>query len=483
MSDFATQSWFLWALAVVVGFPFAAGVLGQLLGLFEKRRSPATRSLWYAVNLLLPVAALFFIVRFVMQAPPEATSNRLLLTVLLVLTILVSVSIFNAVFFGGAPKDSWRGRTPKLLRDIILSIMLAVGGAIVLAEVWDQDVTALLTALGVGSVVLGFALQETLGNVMLGLSMLMERPFSEGDEIQIGDVEGMVEEINWRATRIEVDGNIVIVPHAIAAKETIVNLSRPNQGTPVSVTIGFSYEHPPNRVRAMLLDAVTATEQATILPDKPELGVFVEKFADSAIEYKVTFLAGSAEIKEQVIDRFMTRVWYAAQRMGLNIPFPIRTLHYFDGDKLAAKTEQANRTLLDQTRFLSGLLDAEALDQWAGRARFEHHADGEIVLGQNEPASNFYLIASGSVLLRVRSAGGDERDLFRLERGDVFGETTVLAGAETPYTARAVGDVQVLAVAPQQVHELIERRPSMAMEIGRIIDSRRRAVQAAIARE
>ncbi len=180
----------------------ASAVLGQLLAAATNRRLSIANSLWYALNLLLPVSAFFLIFRYIAGVTADDVGNRVLLTISLVLIIYVVVAIFNAIFFGMASPESWRARTPKLLRDIILALLVMIGGGIVASQVWNQNVAGMFTALGIGSVILGFALQETLGNIMLGLSMLMERPYLEGDNVKIGGTEGRVEEINWRATSL-----------------------------------------------------------------------------------------------------------------------------------------------------------------------------------------------------------------------------------------------------------------------------------------
>ncbi len=328
MAAAVEQPWFIWAMAIVIGFPLAAAILGQLLAVATKRRLSIANSLWYALNLLLPVSAFFLIFRYIAGITADDVGNRVLLTVSLVLIIYVVVAIFNAIFFGMASSDSWRARTPKLLRDIILALLVMIGGGIVASQVWDQNVAGMFTALGIGSVILGFALQETLGNIMLGLSMLMERPYLEGDNVRIGSTEGKVEEINWRATRLASGADVIIIPHAIAAKEIITNYSRPQPGTQSSVTLGFGYDHAPNHVKAMLLEAITRTEGVLKAPPP---SVVVENFGESAIDYAISFSVAEFGDKAKVKDKFMTAVWYAAQRSGIVIPYPTRTVYTLDG--------------------------------------------------------------------------------------------------------------------------------------------------------
>ena len=97
--------------------------------------------------------------------------------------------------FENAAKESWRSRAPKLFQDLIRLLLVVIGAAIVLSVVWRQDLGGLIAALGVGSIVLGLALQETLGNLMSGIALFFERPFSVGDWISVGGKSGQVVQI------------------------------------------------------------------------------------------------------------------------------------------------------------------------------------------------------------------------------------------------------------------------------------------------
>src|SRR5262249_57888707 len=93
----------------------------------------------------------------------------------------------------------------------------------------DKDLSGLIATLGVTSIVLGLALQETLGNLIAGIAVLFERPFQIGDWIKVGDLLGKVHEINWRSVRVRTRAqDLVVVPHSLIAKETITNYSQPS---------------------------------------------------------------------------------------------------------------------------------------------------------------------------------------------------------------------------------------------------------------
>jgi hypothetical protein len=356
--------------------------------------------------------------------------------------------------------------------------MVVVGGGIVASQVWDQNVAGIFTALGVGSVILGFALQETLGNIMLGLSVLMERPFAEGDWVEIGSREGEVQEINWRAVRIRSrGGDMVVIPHSTVAKEVIINNSRPDSIDWVGIDVGFAYGFPPNRVKQMIRDVLASTDGAL---QEPGASILLDSYGDSSVNYKVWFAVAHPRLKFGVRDRVMTRIWYAAQRSGIEIPFPIRTVYTFDGKESTPNREREALSGLSSTTLFSGLsLDAAALDQWVREAKLQHYASGETVVEQGSQVPYLFVVVAGAAKLSCKLADRRVIELYELERGDFFGETTLLSGADSPYSVAAHGDLEILSLAVVDVRRLIESKPSLAIEIGQIMDIRRKAVAAA----
>jgi small-conductance mechanosensitive channel len=104
----------------------------------------------------------------------------------------------------------------------------------------------LLTTSAVGAVVVGFALQDTLGNLFSGLAIQIEKPFRVGHWIAVGNREGQVEEITWRATKLRTKaGQFLIVPNGVISKESILNYSEPTIPTRVDIEVGASYLTPP----------------------------------------------------------------------------------------------------------------------------------------------------------------------------------------------------------------------------------------------
>ena len=119
--------------------------------------------------------------------------------------------------------------------------------------------SSLVTASAVSAVVVGFALQDTLGNAFAGLAIQIEKPFRVGHWIKVGDHDGMVEEVTWRATKLRTRaGTFIIVPNSVISKEAITNYSEPIVPVRFSVDVGATYAKTPNEVKAAMLEAVGA---------------------------------------------------------------------------------------------------------------------------------------------------------------------------------------------------------------------------------
>jgi small-conductance mechanosensitive channel len=171
-------------------------------------------------------------------------------------------------------------------------------------------------------VVIGLALQDTLGNFFAGLAIQTEKPFRVGDWVTIGGEDGIVSEITWRATKMRTKaGNFVVVPNSTLAKDTIVNYCQPTRSLRLQVEVGASYEVPPNVVKAVIRQALETAPE--ILHDRaPE--VLVAEFANSSVLYRVRFWIGDFEADERAKDAVRTLIYYALKRNNITIPYPIQ---------------------------------------------------------------------------------------------------------------------------------------------------------------
>jgi len=116
----------------------------------------------------------------------------------------------------------------RLFADLASGVIYLAALAGILETVFRQPMSAVLATSGVVAIVLGFALQSTLGDVLSGLAINIDRPFGAGDWISVRpDIEGEVVEINWRSTRLRTWlSELIVVPNSVLAKATVTNHSR-----------------------------------------------------------------------------------------------------------------------------------------------------------------------------------------------------------------------------------------------------------------
>src|SRR5262245_5128933 len=217
-----------WALALVVGFPLAMLLMGEATLRLRRQGRPIVATLRTVRNLVLPTLAILLLLRHVVGLSPRGTEVRVATTVLWIFLIHAALSFVNDVVFASAAEGSWQSRLPRLFRDLARLILVLLGACVVLSTVWGADLPRPVTSLGVGSIVLGLALQEPLGNVFAGMMLLFEKPVSVGDWIQIDGIIGKVLQITWRSVQIETGmRELRIVPNSSLSKGSFSNLSRP----------------------------------------------------------------------------------------------------------------------------------------------------------------------------------------------------------------------------------------------------------------
>jgi len=214
---------------------------------------------------------------------------------------------------------------PKLGRDIIQFILVLISSAFVFSSIWGLDLGHLLTALGVGSFVIGLALQEPLGNLFNGIALLIAKPFEKGDWVEIGDETGKIVDINWRSAKIVNRSNeLIIIPNNALGKERIKNLSRPSKIHAEMVNIGFSYDDNPIKVKEALIEIARASKHVLTTP--PPIAIVIS-YDDFYINYGLKFFINDYADQILMKDEIMTKIYGVTKDKGLTIPFPIQEIH------------------------------------------------------------------------------------------------------------------------------------------------------------
>lgn len=367
---------------------------------------------------------------------------------------------------------------PNILRSAVVAGVFLILTLAILSVRTGLDPTDAITLGGFLSIVIGLALQDTLGNFFSGLAIQTERSFEVGDWVRFGEREGIVADISWRATKLRTRQNdMVIIPNSVISKDTVVNYSTPTRIHAIMATVEAHYRHEPAEVTEALLEAADQTEE---IMRHPAVDVRTVSFGDFAIEYVIKYWIRDYADLEEIQDDFMTRVWYAFHRRGIEIPFPIRTVHLHE---VTAETERAERQAISERIYVrlrrvdifETLSDEEARDL-ARRARTERFFTGETVMRQDEPGDSLYLVDQGRVRVSVHHDGRSEQ-LAELEAGAILGEMALMTGASRSATVTTMTPTRFFVIDREAFRETLENNPSIAERISEILARRREELE------
>ncbi len=352
-------------------------------------------------------------------------------------------------------------RFPAIVQDFAVLAIFVVIGILLLRE-------QLLTTSAVGAVVVGFALQDTLGNLFAGLAIQIEKPFRVGHWIQVSGRDGEVQEITWRATKLRTkDGEFLVVPNSIVSKEPVLNYSEPTIANSVSVDVGASYLTPPNEVKTAILEAIA---NAPLAIRAPEPKVLVHGFGDSAINYTAYFWVNDYGFEREARDQVRTNIWYEFRRRNIEIPWPIQIQYERDEEPVWSDRHVAAAADSLSQIDLFAPLTRESRHALAKASRHHLFAAGESIVKQDADGDSMFVVLRGRVRVALEPS---DQEVAIIPAGGFFGEMSMLTGDPRTATVKAIDDATVLEISAVEFRTLAIANPTLLDHVTSIIGTRR----------
>jgi CRP-like cAMP-binding protein len=317
--------------------------------------------------------------------------------------------------------------------------------------------------------VMGLALQDTLGNLFSGLALQTEKLFQVGEWISFREHVGQVVGMTWKSTLIKtLENEIVYIPNNVISKEIVKNYSRPELSHVAYIEIGIQYEAPPNKVREVILDVLAENEKVLKVPPSQ---VRLINFGDHAITYQIRFwnndFGGERLLKAEI----MNQIWYALKRNGIEIPFPIRDVRLHHVTMHEAKRQQAGvkAEILSSLKRVEvlGQLPAEDVDLLASRVNIETYGNGEAIVHQGEDGDSMYIIHRGACDVYLEDEA--RKYVATLNAGDFFGEMSLLTGERRTATVVAKGDTDVFVIDKRSFSDILKEHPGFSEILGQAL--------------
>lgn len=361
-----------------------------------------------------------------------------------------------------------RREAPGVLRIMFSVVAYSIVLMLIIGSVLKYDITGLIATSAVLSVVIGLALQDTLGNFFAGTSLHIEQPFKIKDSIKFRDNTGEVEAVSWRTTTIRTNNDtLLIFPNGVLARDAMEvfpynRLHRHSVGFPAPYSIS------PQTVITIVRNA------AHCLPDvsyEIEPVVRITGFGDSSINYEVLYWTKDYMKVADTSAKLRERIWYAFYRDNISMPFPTRHV-------LVERLKPECRSALDADYrvVIEGIdifepLTPTAREDLVCSSESRVYAPGEFMVRCGEDGDSMFIIGRGKVEVRVPS-NGESTTVAVLETGSFFGEMSLFSGEPRSADVVAIEEVAVLEIRKSSVRRLLIENTNLAEAFSKKVTER-----------
>ena len=225
--------------------------------------------------------------------------------------------------------------------------LTVVGGAVLLLiSIWNLEVTPFLASAGLIGIVLGFAAQDAISNLIGGIALYFDNTYKVGDVIRVeGDMRGTVTDVGIRSTTVLTQDNLLVtVPNSVLNSTQVVNESAPQRHMRLRIPLSAAYGTDYREVEEIALEVC---QECQLIRDTPRPQVLFGEFGDSALIFELRAFINHPLVEKRAIDKVNRGVYDAFEEAGITIPFPQRELSFLEesGDvqafdeRLAVATE------------------------------------------------------------------------------------------------------------------------------------------------
>jgi small-conductance mechanosensitive channel/CRP-like cAMP-binding protein len=413
-----------------------------------------------------------------MGATPSPSAGTIVNVVKLLLVGIVGylfVRALNAIFFALAFRLK-RIDAPTLIRNIFTIIAFTILFLIAFTFLFPEvNLGALFTTSAIFGVILGLALQDTLGNFFAGISLQADRPFQVGDVITVGAQRhtGVVEEISWRAIKVRTFTNhVVLIANSTAAREPIEVSPRDNLNAR-TVFFNTLYTDSPAKTIHVVREAV---READNVSEKVAPIVRIRNLGDNGVDYEVKYWLEDYAKYNDTDALIRQRIWYAFRRAGLNFAYPTRTL-FVERHRGAAIRDGDGGAIAERLSAVDifAPLSADEITMLAQAAVSHVFAPSETVIRAGEPGSSMFVVHKGRVRVQV-SDNGRARTVATLSEGDFFGEMALFTGEPRTANVLALEETEVLEIGHAAMKRVFDTNPDLVESLSFIMAERRQGL-------
>ncbi len=420
--------------------------------------------LWIVTSLLFLFLGCFI------QPPLEGTISP---TLIIWLTFVASLSSFYLLIF---VLDQFiveyflvsilKVYIPPPLRKVILLFIFLVAVLITVQKVFNINPWAIYAPTSLLSLGVGFAIKDFFQTFFAGVALT--RIMRIGDWIEVNGKEGEVSDINWARTVLRTrEGDHLFIPNSELQKGSFLSYSYKDRRHRCKIEVGVSYSCPPQKVKRVL---VSCAQDVQGVLSNPAPESYQAVYGDFSITYVLNFWVADFLRTKEISGEVLTRIWYAFKREGIEIPFPIRTVHMVQD--APAQVSEITAALIDNIDLFKILTDEERI-ALLKRLKKETRLKGESIVRQGHDGRSLYMVVQGKLSVKRQKQDGSTVQLGELGPGQFFGELTLLTGEPRSATVQALTDTELLKLDKSDFQEILNQNPALAEKLAEVVTARK----------
>lgn len=398
--------------------------------------------------------------------------------IILWMALVISVVRFVAfLLLKTAFRGSGQSEISSLLKTVISIIVYIVAFFVIFQSQYPGvQLAPLFTGSTIIGIVVGLALQDTLGNLFAGIALQADQPFLVGDVVTFNNkTGGVIEAVSWRGVKIRTFQNkLLVISNSVLGKEAIEVSPKGNLNARL-VFFNTVYSNSPAKTMQIVRDAV---RQVANVSQKIRPVVRIKNLGDNGIDWEVKYWAEDYTLYNDTDALIRQRIWYAFNREKLEFAYPTRTVHLVRDEEEPTIEDYLNTTVERFSRIpIFAPLSDEELHKLAQSSKNRVFAPGEAIVRRGQEGNSMFVITSGTVDVEILVAN-EAKVINTLRESDYFGEMSLLTGEPRTATVRSQTETEVVQINKSALKPIFEANPELVETICKMIEERKMILNA-----
>ncbi len=363
-------------------------------------------------------------------------------------------------------------KAPKLLQNFFGLIIYLLTISFVLGFIFDKPITSILVSTGVFATIIGFAMKDFLADIINGISLSIERPYSIGDwiELENGTYLGKVIDIKWRTTRLLSRNNsMIVVPNNRCGNMIVHNHSRPDKIYSCNYLISINSTLPPDLVKRQL---ILGMQDAKNIVRDPAPRAYLADATSEPFRYNIRVWWKNYEFSYFGRDNLFINVSKSLSKVGISqtaVDWQVSKRGVMD------EIQIENVTKYDQVQKVDIFNDfsENEINLLLSNSITAEYEPNQNIVKQGDEGSSLFVILSGNARVILNKEGKDIK-LGLLSNGDAFGEFSLLTGDKRSATVKAINHLECIKIPKDALKSIIDKNSNIIDSLASIMAERQK---------